>query len=94
VHVPSAFPTEGPNIVQRFWIRLFMTLIYGPYAFLRRHLTETYHTLATLDLSTLDTQLLTVAFLENRWSVLIGLLVVVLASVGAYFFSPKGENNT
>jgi hypothetical protein len=86
---PSAFPAEGPNIIQRFWIRLFTILIYGPYTFLHQNLTETYAILATL-----DAELLTVALLENRWSILIGLIVVVLASVGAYFFSPKGENNT
>jgi len=32
--------------------------------------------------------------MANGWSILIGLVVVIVASVGAYFFSPKGENNT
>jgi hypothetical protein len=91
---PSAFPETGPNIVQRFWIRLFMTMVYGPYSFLLRSFTGTYTALTTLDLTKLDIQLLTIALLEHRWSILIGLAVVILASVGAYFFSPKGENNT
>lgn len=91
---PSAFPATGPNIIQRFWIRLFMTFVYWPYTFLHRWLTEGYNVFATLDLANLDTQLLTAALLENRWSILIGLVVVIVASVGAYFFSPKGENNT
>lgn len=38
--------------------------------------------------------ILTLHLVLNRWSILIGLAVVVLASLGAYFFSPKGENNT
>jgi len=91
---PSAFPAEGPNIIQRFWIRLFMTFVYGPYTFLRGHSIEIYETLARLDLGHLDTQLLTAALLENRWAIIIGLVVVILASAGAYFFSPQGENNT
>ncbi len=28
------------------------------------------------------------------WSIIIGLVFVVLASLVAWFFSPKGENNT
>lgn len=30
----------------------------------------------------------------GRWSLLIGLVVIVALSVGAYFLSPKGENQT
>lgn len=30
----------------------------------------------------------------NRWSLLIGLIVIVGLSAAAYFFSPKGENQT
>jgi len=32
--------------------------------------------------------------MANGWSILIGLVVVVVLSVLAYFFSPKGENRT
>ncbi|KAL9621270.1 MAG: hypothetical protein Q9160_004291 [Pyrenula sp. 1 TL-2023] len=32
--------------------------------------------------------------LEDRWSILIGLVVTVLASLCAWLFSPKGENRT
>jgi hypothetical protein len=31
---------------------------------------------------------------HSSWSIFVGLAVVVLASVGAWFFSPKGENQT
>jgi len=31
---------------------------------------------------------------DSSWSIFVGLAVVVLASVGAWFFSPKGENQT
>jgi hypothetical protein len=33
-------------------------------------------------------------YLPHSWSILIGLLVVVLASVAAWVFAPKGENQT
>lgn len=32
--------------------------------------------------------------MANGWSILIGLIVVVALSAAAYFFSPKGENQT
>jgi len=32
--------------------------------------------------------------MANGWSILIGLVFVVLASLLAWFFSPKGENQT
>ncbi|KAF7504050.1 hypothetical protein GJ744_002879 [Endocarpon pusillum] len=32
--------------------------------------------------------------MANGWSIIIGLVFVVLASLVAWFFSPKGENNT
>lgn len=32
--------------------------------------------------------------LEDRWSIIIGLVVTVLASLCAWVFSPKGENRT
>lgn len=32
--------------------------------------------------------------MANGWSLLIGLVVIVALSVGAYFLSPKGENQT
>ncbi|KAI9843217.1 MAG: H(+)-transporting V0 sector ATPase subunit e [Thelocarpon superellum] len=32
--------------------------------------------------------------MANGWSVIIGLIFVVLASALAWFFSPKGENQT
>ncbi|KAJ5728688.1 V-type proton ATPase subunit e [Penicillium malachiteum] len=32
--------------------------------------------------------------MANGWSLLVGLIVVVAASLGAWFFSPKGENRT
>ncbi len=39
-------------------------------------------------------QMLTPLLDTNRWSILIGLLVVVLLSVAAWVFAPKGENQT
>jgi hypothetical protein len=33
-------------------------------------------------------------FLSDSWSIIIGLVFVVLASLVAWFFAPKGENNT
>ncbi|OBT76507.1 hypothetical protein VF21_03994 [Pseudogymnoascus sp. 05NY08] len=32
--------------------------------------------------------------MAGSWSILIGFVVIVLASVAAWFFSPKGENQT
>ncbi|KFY37487.1 hypothetical protein V494_04740 [Pseudogymnoascus sp. VKM F-4513 (FW-928)] len=32
--------------------------------------------------------------MAGSWSIFIGLVFVVLASVAAWFFSPKGENQT
>ncbi|RQM07902.1 hypothetical protein DH86_00000774 [Scytalidium sp. 3C] len=32
--------------------------------------------------------------MANGWSVIIGLVIVALASVAAWFLSPKGENQT
>ncbi|KIV84298.1 hypothetical protein PV11_00086 [Exophiala sideris] len=32
--------------------------------------------------------------MANGWSLLIGLVVIVAMCVGAYFLSPKGENQT
>ena len=104
---PNAFPAEGPNIVQRFWIRLFMTLVYTPYKFLRTHVEAVYtflrayvessltaQHLLTVNEFDMNAQMLMISLQHNSWSILIGLVVVVLACVGAYFFSPKGENNT
>ena len=31
---------------------------------------------------------------ESRWSIIAGLVVVVIASVLAWFFAPKGETQT
>ena len=40
------------------------------------------------------TQLLTDVWVHNSWSIFIGLAVVVVMSVAAWFLSPKGENQT
>ncbi|TGO60525.1 hypothetical protein BOTNAR_0144g00180 [Botryotinia narcissicola] len=32
--------------------------------------------------------------MANGWSIVIGLIIVVLASAAAWFLSPKGENQT
>ncbi|KAJ9201356.1 hypothetical protein DTO166G4_8759 [Paecilomyces variotii] len=32
--------------------------------------------------------------MANGWSVIIGLIIVVLASLAAWLFSPKGDNQT
>jgi hypothetical protein len=113
---PSAFPADGsPNIIQRFWIRLFgppVRSIIACYRFLSGLMTayrdghfveyisisswplqiSEYLNLHTL--SGVDADTLTIFFAENRWSILIGLLVVVLLSVAAWVLSPKGENQT
>jgi hypothetical protein len=38
--------------------------------------------------------MLTKSLAEHRWSIIIGLLVVVSMSVAAWVFAPKGENQT
>jgi hypothetical protein len=91
---PNAFPADGPNIMQRFWIRLFMTLIYGPYTFLRSRIEMFYTTILALYIGDMETQILIESLHHNSWSIIIGLVVVLVACVGAYFFSPKGETNT
>lgn len=91
---PGAFPAEGPNIIQRFWIRLFMTFIHAPYTFFCARIEMLYTTILALYIGDLDTQTLIASLQNNSWSIIIGLVVVIVASVGVYFFSPKGENNT
>ena len=100
---PKYFPAHGPNILQQFWIRLFW-LIANPFIFLYRILDQTYTQLrSSIHVSTVvdgyhivlgDRHILTAFAIENRWSLLIGLVVIVVLSVLAWFFSPKGENNT
>jgi V-type H+-transporting ATPase subunit e len=46
------------------------------------------------DLGNADINVLTAALLENSWSIIIGLVCVVVLCVLAWFFSPKGENQT
>ena len=46
------------------------------------------------DLLATDPDVLTEAARENSWSILIGLVCVVVLGVLAWFFSPKGENQT
>ena len=46
------------------------------------------------ELGSLDTDVLTGALLANSWSIIIGLVCVVVLCVLAWFFSPKGENQT
>lgn len=98
---PSAFPAHGPNIIQRFWIRLFW-FFANPLLSIYRYVKSIYDTLqpSILTVSALARQrwqerdLLMQFCVENSWSLLIGLVVIVVLSTLAWFFSPKGENNT
>lgn len=42
----------------------------------------------------MDGDVLTGVLLENSWSIIIGFVVVAVMCVLAWFFSPKGENQT
>src|SRR5271155_5138802 len=94
---PNAFPAEGPNIFQRFWIRLFHFLM-APFYLLwhsSKHLANAAKDIASrahvewARYTDPDTDLLTLFLYENSWSIIIGLVVVVVLSVLAWFFSPK-----
>lgn len=129
---PNAFPARGPNIIQRFFIRLFGPLVTAIIALVRmvsrlvsvvvQSARRTYdeivgllalasqhpgrgdgngdgngigadghthtHTLRELTLT------LTMFLAENRWSILVGLVVVVILCGVAWVFSPRGENQT
>jgi len=104
---PEAFPAQGPNIIQRFWIRLLGPPVRGVVEIYRGCRT-TWAALVdwTADLPTLimhthdskDTrtqvQMLILALYDNSWSLIIGLVVIIGLSVAAWLLSPKGENQT
>jgi hypothetical protein len=82
------FPDDGPNIFQQAFSSVSKVVVgslvhFGsiPGAFVR-------------EMGNMDLDMLTVALRENSWSIIIGLVCVVALSVLAWFFSPKGENQT
>ena len=84
-----AFPDDGPNIFQQ----AFSCVDAAVARWLRRvwwSIPRRY----VNGLGNHDADVLTVALLENSWSIIIGLVCVVALCVLAWFFSPKGENQT
>ena len=82
------FPDDGPNIFQQAFSSVSKVVVsslvyFGsiPGAFVH-------------EMGNMDLDMLTVALRENSWSIIIGLVCVVALSVLAWFFSPKGENQT
>jgi len=80
------FPDDGPNIFQQAFSSVSKVVVgslahFGsiPGAFVR-------------EMGNMDLDMLTIALRENSWSIIIGLVCVVILSVLAWFFSPKGEN--
>jgi hypothetical protein len=83
-----AFPDDGPNIFQQAFSGVYVAVtrwLRGVWSIPRR---------CVNDLGNHDAHVLTVAWLENSWSIIIGLVCVVALCVLAWFFSPKGENQT
>ena len=83
-----AFPDDGPNIFQQAFSSVSGAVV--------RRLAWNWSVPQGLvnDVLAQDTNVLIEAMRENSWSILIGLLCVVVASAVAWFFSPKGENQT
>jgi hypothetical protein len=82
------FPDDGPNVFQQTFssaskVVAGLLVHFGsiPGAFV--------HAMGNMDLD-----MLTLALWENSWSIIVGLVCVVALSVLAWFFSPKGENQT
>jgi hypothetical protein len=83
-----AFPDDGPNIFQQAFSSVSEALV--------RRLRGVPSILGgfVAGLGNMDTDVLTEALRENSWSIIIGLVIVVVLCVLAWFFSPKGENQT
>jgi V-type H+-transporting ATPase subunit e len=83
-----AFPDDGPNIFQQALSSVSAALV--------RWLRDVPSVLGAFVAGpgNLDTDVLTEALRENSWSIIIGLVIVVVLCVLAWFFSPKGENQT
>ena len=99
---PAYFPAQGPNIFQLFWIRLFWLCIWPfttSYSYSKAVYARLLDVVALLlsfggDESDESRMILMSLVLDNRWSLLIGLVVILVLSGLAWVFSPKGENNT
>jgi hypothetical protein len=83
-----AFPDNGPNVFQQAFSSASAAV-----ARRLRDVSSLPHRFVN-GLGNMDTSLLTEALLENSWSIIIGLLCVVVLCVLAWFFSPKGDNQT
>jgi hypothetical protein len=83
-----AFPDDGPNIFQQAF-----SYMYAAAARRLRDVSSSPRRFVN-DMGNTDIDVLTAALLDNSWSIIIGLVCVVVLSVLAWFFSPKGENQT
>jgi hypothetical protein len=83
-----AFPDDGPNIFQEA-----ISSVSGAVVRWLGDILDIPRMFVT-EMGMMDTDVLTEALLENSWSIIIGLVCVVVLSVLAWFFSPKGENQT
>jgi len=82
------FPDDGPNIFQQAFSSVSKVVV-GSLVYFGSIPGAFVHAMGNMDLD-----MLTVALRENSWSIIIGLVCVVVLSVLAWFFSPKGENQT
>ena len=81
-----AFPDDGPNIFQQAFTSFKLAI--------SQQLVAVLTALQDVGCGNLRRDVLTEALWENSWSIFIGLACVVVMSLLAWFFAPKGENQT
>jgi hypothetical protein len=82
------FPDDGPNIFQQAFSSVSKVVV-GSLMYFGSIPGAFVHAMGNI-----DRDMLTIALRENSWSIIIGLVCVVVLGVLAWFFSPKGENQT
>ena len=85
-----AFPDDGPNIFQQAFTSFKISLAQ----MLAATWTAALRLFEGVDSTNLRGDVLTEALRANSWSIFIGLACVVVMSLLAWFFAPKGENQT
>jgi len=88
-----AFPDNGPNIFQRAGAALKLMLAQCLVA-ASQNVVGMVEDSKKFVTAGQDMDLLTAILWEGRWSIFIGLACVIVMSLLAWFFAPKGENQT
>lgn len=88
-----AFPDNGPNIFQQGFSAAGNAVVRW-FGLVLSAVQSSFLGLGNVNMDMLRRDVLTEALWENSWSIIIGLACVVVMSLLAWFFAPKGENQT